>query len=178
MKKILRFIKISRNILKVNFTIYIKYYKYKFLLKLIRNLLFSFSNNSKNIGQQLKNSLEELGPIFVKFGQLLSTRHDMLTPEIIRELSILQDRVKPFDFVEVKKIMKQILKILKVFSQLQREPIASASVAQVHYAELKDNRKVAVKVLRPNMKKQIDLDLNLLEFFAFIAEFILKDGKS
>ena len=179
MKKILRFIKIFRKILKVNFTVYIKHNKYKFLLKLIRNLFLSYSDNSKNIGKQLKNILEELGPIFVKFGQLLSTRHDMLSPEIIEELSILQDKVKPFAFVEVKKIIESDLdeSIENIFSNFKEEPVASASVAQVHYAELKDNRKVAVKVLRPNMKKQIDLDLNLLEFFASIAEFILKDGK-
>ena len=109
MTKIFRFIKIFRNILKVNFAIYIKYYKYKFLLKLIRNLLLTYSDNSKNLGQQLKNTLEELGPIFVKFGQLLSTRHDMFSPEIIEELSILQDKVKPFDFVEVKKIIESDL---------------------------------------------------------------------
>ena len=103
----------------------------------------------------------------------------MLSPEIIEELSILQDKVKPFDFVEVKKIIESDLdeSIENIFSNFKEEPVASASVAQVHYAELKDNRKVAVKVLRPNMKKQIDLDLNLLEFFASIAEFILKDGK-
>ena len=156
-EEIFRFIKIFRNILKVNFAIYIKYYKYKFLLKLIRNLLLSYSDNSKNIGQQLKNTLEELGPIFVKFGQLLSTRHDMLSPEIIKELTILQDRVKPFDFVEVKKIIESDLdeSIENIFSNFKEEPIASASVAQVHYAELKDNRKVAVKVLRPNMKSKL-----------------------
>ena len=139
MRKILRFIKIFRKILKVNFTVYIKHNKYKFLLKLIRNLFLSYTDNSKNIGKQLKNALEELGPIFVKFGQLLSTRHDMLSSEIIEELSILQDKVKPFDFVEVKKIIESDLdeSIENIFSNFKEQPVASASVAQVHYAAYK-----------------------------------------
>ena len=104
MTKIFRFIKIFRNILKVNFAIYIKYYKYKFLLKLIRNLLLSYSDNSKNIGQQLKNTLEELGPIFVKFGQLLSTRHDMFPQKLLKSYQFFKIELNHLTLLKLKKL--------------------------------------------------------------------------
>jgi len=114
--------------------------------------------------QRFRESLEELGPIFVKFGQVLSTRPDLLEPEFAQELALLQDRVAPFDGqIAVEQIelgLKQ--PIDAVFSEFDRTPVASASIAQVHFARLHDGRDVAVKVLRPEMKEAIERDLALI----------------
>ncbi len=115
-------------------------------------------------GQRLREALESLGPIFVKFGQVLSTRRDLLPPDIADELALLQDRVPPFPGeLAVKAIEKGLGKpIDELFDDFDRKPVASASIAQVHFARLKDGREVAVKVLRPNMAPVIERDLELL----------------
>ncbi|MFT3801661.1 MAG: ubiquinone biosynthesis regulatory protein kinase UbiB [Burkholderiaceae bacterium] len=115
-------------------------------------------------GQRLREALESLGPIFVKFGQVLSTRRDLLPPDIVDELSLLQDQVPPFDGQRaVAEIERGLGKpIGTVFAEFDTVPIASASVAQVHFARLLDGREVAVKVLRPGIGETIDHDLELL----------------
>jgi ubiquinone biosynthesis protein len=134
-------------------------------------------------GQRLREALERLGPIFVKFGQVLSTRRDLLPPDIADELARLQDRVPPFpSSVAVATIERAFGKPLDaVFSHFDPVPVASASIAQVHFATLRDGRhggrEVAVKVLRPNMLPVIDKDLSLMRMMAGWVERLSADGK-
>jgi ubiquinone biosynthesis protein len=134
-------------------------------------------------GQRLREALERLGPIFVKFGQVLSTRRDLLPPDIADELARLQDRVPPFSSsVAVATIERAFGKPLDaVFSHFDPVPVASASIAQVHFATLLDGRhggrEVAVKVLRPNMLPVIDKDLSLMRMMAGWVERLSADGK-
>jgi ubiquinone biosynthesis protein len=134
-------------------------------------------------GQRLREALESLGPIFVKFGQMLSTRRDLMPLDIADELARLQDRVPPFDSaIAVASIERAFKKPLAdIFTNFDRIPIASASVAQVHFATLTDNqgrsRDVAVKVLRPDMLPVIEKDLSLMHMMAGWVEKLSADGK-
>jgi ubiquinone biosynthesis protein len=134
-------------------------------------------------GQRLREALERLGPIFVKFGQVLSTRRDLLPADIADELARLQDRVPPFDSaIAIATIERSFRRPLdQIFSSFEREPIASASIAQVHFANLREQggeeRPVAVKVLRPNMLPVIEKDLGLLRMMAAWVERLSSDGK-
>ncbi|GGC81272.1 ubiquinone biosynthesis regulatory protein kinase UbiB [Undibacterium terreum] len=148
------------------------------LAKLIDQLIF-WRDISAPRGERLRKALEELGPVFVKFGQVLSTRRDLLPEDIVDELSKLQDRVPPFD---PDLAIAQITKSLgahpeQLFAEFERTPVASASIAQVHFAVLKDGRKVAVKVLRPGMKASIDKDVALMHVAAGWLEKLWADGK-
>jgi ubiquinone biosynthesis protein len=130
-------------------------------------------------GQRLREALEHLGPIFVKFGQVLSTRRDLLPPDIADELAKLQDRVPPFDSaVAVATIERAFKKPLNsIFSHFEQEPVASASVAQVHFALLPGGKEVAVKVLRPGMLTVIDKDLALMRTVAGWVDSLSEEGK-
>ncbi len=134
-------------------------------------------------GQRLREALERLGPIFVKFGQVLSTRRDLLPLDIANELAKLQDRVPPFaSEVAVATIERALGKpVAEIFLSFERTPVASASIAQVHFATLKDRsgreRDVAVKVLRPGMLGVIDKDLALMRVMAGWLEALSADGK-
>tara|TARA_B100000575_G_C23142566_1_gene665431 strand:+ start:2605 stop:4173 length:1569 start_codon:yes stop_codon:yes gene_type:complete len=133
-----------------------------------------YKNFSKE--KRLRIALETLGPLFVKFGQLLSTRRDILYDELADELTLLQDRVKPFPGTISVSIIEKSLKrkISDVFCEFSMEPVASASVAQVHFAKLKrDNKPVAVKVLRPNVLIDIERDLKLLYLFAKVIKALV-----
>ncbi|GAC1672492.1 MAG: ubiquinone biosynthesis regulatory protein kinase UbiB [Steroidobacteraceae bacterium] len=123
-------------------------------------------------GERLRLALEELGPIFVKFGQALSTRRDLLPAAIADELAKLQDRVPPFDgAIAVTSIEKAFgLALADIFGSFERQPLAAASIAQVHLATLKSGREVVVKILRPEMREIIDLDLEVLEYLARLAD--------
>ena len=123
-------------------------------------------------GERLRLALEELGPIFVKFGQALSTRRDLLPPDIADELAKLQDRVPPFDSaVAIASIEKSFgLALGDIFGRFDTKPLAAASIAQVHVAALKDGREVVVKILRPGMREIIDLDLEVLHYLAELAD--------
>jgi ubiquinone biosynthesis protein len=134
-------------------------------------------------GQRLREALERLGPIFVKFGQVLSTRRDLLPPDIANELAKLQDRVPPFaSDVAVSIIERAFGRALNdIFVSFERQPVASASIAQVHFAVVKDRngveREVAVKVLRPGMLTVIDKDLSLMRMMAGWVDRLSTDGK-
>lgn len=121
---------------------------------------------------RLRLALQELGPIYVKFGQLLSTRRDMLPNDIANELSLLQDQVDAFGGERARQIVEQQLRcnIDGIFSSFDIEPLASASVAQVHTAKLKDGTDVVVKVIRPGIEKVIERDVKLLLFLASTLE--------
>jgi ubiquinone biosynthesis protein len=130
-------------------------------------------------GVRLRRAFERLGPIFVKFGQVLSTRRDLLPPDIADELARLQDNVPPFSSARSIAIVERAFgrPIDAVFASFDAEPVASASIAQVHFAVLKDGREVAVKVLRPGMLRAIDDDLALLHRLAGWVERASEDGK-
>jgi ubiquinone biosynthesis protein len=115
-------------------------------------------------GRRLREMLDELGPTFVKFGQLLSTRPDVVPPDIVAELRGLQDDVKPFPFDQARGVLEEDLGLTveQAFLEFDELPIASASIGQVHRAVLPDGREVAVKVQRPNAPNQIEADLGLL----------------
>ena len=128
---------------------------------------------------RLRLALEDLGPIFVKFGQMLSTRRDLIPLDIADELARLQDRVPPFSSDEVMATLTRVYgkPVDQVFKAFDRVPVASASVAQVHFAELPDGTQVAVKVLRPNIAQVIDKDISLLRSAATLVEKLWSDGK-
>ena len=134
-------------------------------------------------GQRLREALERLGPIFVKFGQVLSTRRDLLPLDVADELARLQDRVPPFPSeIAVASIERAFRKPLgEIFATFEHEPVASASIAQVHFAILRGRdgreRDVAVKVLRPGMLLAIDKDLALMRMMATWVEGIFADGR-
>jgi len=130
-------------------------------------------------GERLRLGLERLGPIFVKFGQVLSTRRDLLPPDLADELAKLQDRVPPFPARQARELVEKAFgrPIDAVFERFDAEPVASASIAQVHFAQLKDGREVAVKVLRPGMREVMDDDLSLMRQLARWVERFSADGK-
>jgi ubiquinone biosynthesis protein len=130
-------------------------------------------------GERLRLALERLGPIFVKFGQVLSTRRDLVPPDIADELAKLQDRVPPFPAAESRAFIELAFgrTIEDVFARFDAEPVASASIAQVHFGQLKDGREVAVKVLRPGMLAVIDDDLALMRWLAAWLERLSSDGR-
>lgn len=122
--------------------------------------------------ERVRRALEDLGPIFVKAGQIMSTRRDLLPDDIALELAKLQDRVPPFDGKKAKKIIEEALKAptSELFADFDMQALASASIAQVHAATLTNGEAVVVKVLRPNIDKIIDRDIDLLMTLAKIAE--------
>ena len=128
---------------------------------------------------RLRLALEQLGPIFVKFGQMLSTRRDLIPIDIANELAKLQDQVPPFSYSKVHVLIEKSYgkPINRIFKKFSKEPIASASVAQVHFAELLNGQEVAVKILRPNINKAVDKDIKLLRIFAWLLELMWSDGK-
>lgn len=130
-------------------------------------------------GQRLRLALESLGPIFVKFGQVLSTRRDLIPHDVADELALLQDHVAPFPSAEAAQIIEQALGAppAELFAQFEVDPVASASIAQVHFATLHDGTEVAVKVLRPGMLAVIDKDLALMRQVARLVERLSPDGK-
>jgi ubiquinone biosynthesis protein len=122
-------------------------------------------------GQHLRDVLDELGPTFVKFGQLLSTRPDVVPPDIVAELRGLQDDVRPFPFEQAERVIEEELgnTIERLFLEFDPTPVAAASIGQVHRATLPNGRRVAVKVQRPGAPRQIEADLVLLDQAARLA---------
>lgn len=140
------------------------------------NPLSWFARRNKSYPQRLCLALEALGPLAVKFGQLLSTRSDLFTPEIANALASLQDKVKPFESKIAQKLIEQSLEqpIDKVFAHFDLQPLASASIAQVHAGQLHTGEDVIIKVLRPNINKIIEQDIGLLYRIAKLLEKYLK----
>ena len=140
-------------------------------------VFFGRANGSR--GERLRKALEELGPIFVKFGQLLSTRPDLVPEDISVELSSLQDNVPPFSSQLFKKNIELALdgSVDELFLSFEPDPLASASVAQVHAAVLADGRDVVVKAVRPNIEKTIRKDIALLYTLARLVKTYSEDGE-
>ncbi len=143
------------------------------------NALFFFRTLREPRGVRLRLALEALGPIFVKFGQVLSTRRDLLPADLADELAKLQDRVPPFPgelaLAEVERAFGK--PVAKVFEKFELQPMASASVAQVHLAVLPGGTEAAVKILRPRMMPVIAKDLALMDAAAGLVERFWADGK-
>ena len=137
-----------------------------------------FPKPKLNRGDQLRMALEELGPVFVKFGQILSTRRDLLPDDMAGSLKHLQDRVPPFPGAEAQAIIERSLgaSVDELFASFSREPMASASVAQVHAATLRDGREVVVKVIRPGIERVINQDLSLMYLMATLLERYWSEG--
>lgn len=150
---------------------------YRLVLRLAPWRLFVRRGLPRSV--RLREALEELGPIFVKFGQMLSTRPDLLPEDIAEELTKLQDRVPPFSGDLSSQLIEQALggKLETHFSEFNREPIASASVAQVHIGRLHGGAEVAVKVLRPGIEPIIERDLQLLYLLARLAMRYLPESR-
>ena len=149
------------------------------ILSILLSPLSLIKSKKNNRAIRLRLALESLGPIFIKFGQMLSTRKDLLPSDIAIELSKLQDKVPPFEFKKVKQTIENSYskKITSVFKEFNEKPIASASVAQVHFAKLHNGEKVAVKILRPNIESEVKKDIKLLHLIANILYKIWSDGK-
>jgi ubiquinone biosynthesis protein len=152
-------------------------------LKIIARIVSVGRNLRAPRGQRLREALERLGPIFVKFGQVMSTRRDLMPTDIADELALLQDRVPPFSSAIAVATIERAFgrKVEDIFISFEREPVASASIAQVHFAILKDKagqaREVAVKVVRPAMLKVIEKDIDLMRMMAGWVEALSADGK-
>jgi ubiquinone biosynthesis protein len=155
----------------------------KFLFKI---LSFSFSTKKhldmhKDEGERLSNSLESMGTTFIKLGQFLATRPDIIGEELSKKLEHLQDKLPPFSLIQAKEIIKKDLGLDTYNSIIDlSEPVAAASIAQVHKAQINDNgviKDVAIKILRPNIKKIFNEEIDAIMLFAFLIESIIKKTK-
>jgi ubiquinone biosynthesis protein len=135
--------------------------------------------NKLTRGERIRLAIQDLGPIFVKAGQIMSTRRDILPDDIVNELEKLQDQVPPFSGIVARAIIEDALKcrIDNAFSTFDQEALASASIAQVHAATLLNGEPVVIKVLRPNIRKMIDRDIDLLMTLADLAERYSSDAR-
>ncbi|HHF0552074.1 TPA: ubiquinone biosynthesis regulatory protein kinase UbiB [Vibrio antiquarius] len=149
---------------------------------LLRKSLFWIKNKypEKPLGERLRLALQELGPVWIKFGQMMSTRRDLFPPHIADPLALLQDQVAPFDGELAKKQMEQALggPLENWFTEFDIKPLASASIAQVHTARLKDsNQEVVLKVIRPDIRPVIDSDLKLMHRMARIVAGAMPEAR-
>jgi ubiquinone biosynthesis protein len=154
------------------------YRPFRFLFYLSPWTWFQRSDGATR-GERLRLALEELGPIFVKFGQAVSTRRDLLPVDIADELAKLQDRVPPFDSKVAVAIIEQAFgrPLQEIFATFETEPLAAASIAQVHGATLKSGEEVVVKILRPGMHEVIERDLEVLAALAALADEYWEDAR-
>lgn len=184
-KNLFHLLRITRVLVKHNLEEFIHalhlFRGYAFVLRMLPRFgLYIFSQKrNKPRGQRLREALEELGPVFVKFGQVLSTRPDLLPADIATELVRLQDQVPPFPAEQARAIIEHAYgdSLDKHFKSFDADAAASASVAQVHHATLLDGTEVVVKVLRPQIDKVIDRDLELLHTLADLAERFWQQAK-
>ncbi len=155
------------------------YVRHGWARKFIACLPQSSQAREQALPVRLRLALEGLGPIFVKLGQVLSTRPDLLPIDYAKELAKLQDKVPPFDAELSRQQIERALgkPITELYAEFENQPVASASIAQVHRATLFDGTRVAVKVLRPNLNEVIDQDLSLMRFAATCIERLFADGK-
>ena len=188
-KKIVTLFKIARKLAQSDaIKIISKFHEPPKIIKIFSYFLsFSFSNLNKlenknlNEKQRLCNSIQEMGTTFIKLGQFLSTRPDIIGDEIAQQLETLQDKLPPFSSVEAKEVMKKELGENNYNSLFNiSEPVAAASIAQVHKAQINDNgtiKDIAIKILRPNIKKTFNEEIDALMLLAFIIEGTVKKTK-
>ena len=187
-KKIITLFKLGRKIAKSDILdIVSKFQEPPLAIKLLFKILsFSFFtkkeiNLNKNEGQRLSDSLESMGTTFIKLGQFLATRPDIIGEDLSKQLENLQDKLPPFSLTEAKKIIKNDLGEDTFNSIINlTEPVAAASIAQVHKAQINDNgtlKDVAIKILRPNIKKIFNDEIDAMMLFAFLIESFIKKTK-
>jgi ubiquinone biosynthesis protein len=147
--------------------------------KRISNTQDESDKSMLSTGKRLKMACEELGPTFIKLGQILSTRPDIFPSDIAEELKKLQDSVHPFSFAEVRTIIENEFenKLENIYKEFDEKPVAAASISQVHYARLNSGKQVAVKIQRPGIERTIDLDLNILKDLAHFIGKHTRYGK-
>jgi len=145
----------------------------------IQKLLPGATIKARPLGERLRLALEELGPIYVKFGQAVSTRRDLLSPPLANELAKLQDQVPPFPSDVAVAVLERAFHkpVSEVFAEFEREPLAAASIAQVHAARLIDGSEVVVKILRPDVRALIERDIEVLYQLAQLAERYWPDAR-
>ncbi|ALF10740.1 2-polyprenylphenol 6-hydroxylase [Parageobacillus thermoglucosidasius] len=173
MRHMSRYRDIAIALIRHGFGIVVEEIGFAQFLSLPQKIFFNTKEkDGKTIGERIRLVLQELGPTFVKLGQIASTRPDLLPEEIIRELEKLQDQVPPFSFEEVRNIVQQELgaDLTQIFRQFADVPLAAASIGQVHQAILHSGEKVAVKIQRPNIANIIETDLEILQDLATLAE--------
>ena len=187
-KKLFTLYKLGRKLAKSDvLNIVSKFKKPPLAIKILFQILsFSFSNSKKNIlneneGEKLSKSLQSMGTTFIKLGQFLVTRPDIIGEELAKQLEGLQDRLPPFSLSEAKSIIKKDLGEETFNSIIDlSEPVAAASIAQVHKAKIIDNgtiKDVAIKILRPDIKKRFNEEIDALMLFAFLVESFIKKTK-
>lgn len=154
--------------------------KARHILSLIRMHPAAWSSRERKNPLKLKEAMEEMGPLAIKMGQLLSTRRDLIPPEVLQQLVLLQDRVKPFSNDVAKMRIQESLKadVNTLFVRFDEQPLAAASIAQVHTAALHDGREVVVKVTRPNIRNQILHDFEILEWLGQFLEKRLEAARA
>ena len=154
--------------------------KARHILSFIRMHPAAWSSRERKNPLKLKEAMEEMGPLAIKLGQLLSTRRDLIPPEVLQQLVLLQDRVKPFGNDVAKMRIQESLKadVNTLFARFDEQPLAAASIAQVHTAALHDGREVVVKVTRPNIRNQILQDFEILEWLGQFLEKRLEAARA
>ena len=187
-KKIFILFKLGRKIAKSDLlNIISKFQEPPLIIKIFFKILsFSFNNKKKteivsNEGERLSRTLESMGTTFIKLGQFLATRPDIIGEELSKKLELLQDRLPPFSQNQAKEIIKADFseEIYNSIINLS-EPVAAASIAQVHKAQINDNgtiKDVAIKILRPNIKKIFNEEIDAIMLFAFLIETFVKKTK-
>jgi len=175
----MRILKIQRVLVKYGLDDIIKQTHLLRPLRFLFYILPRRRDTSAPLGERIRLALEELGPIFVKFGQAISTRRDLLPPDIADELAKLQDEVPPFPSEQAVEIIEQAYgePVTQVFKRFDVEPFAAASIAQVHTAQLSNGTEVIIKVLRPGVQEQIERDLDVLRMIAGLADRYWEHGK-
>lgn len=154
--------------------------KAKHALNIIKMHPAAWSSRERKNPLKLKEALEDMGPLAIKLGQLLSTRRDLIPPEILAQLVLLQDQVKPFDGEVAKQRIQDSLKadVNTLFARFDDQPLAAASIAQVHTAALHDGREVVVKVTRPDIRSQILQDFEILAWLGNTLESRLEAARA
>lgn len=176
---IIRLLQINTVLMRTNFISSVLGKRYSFFRFLRFLNPYYYISGTKSRGETIRITLEKLGPIYVKFGQMLSTRGDLIPDDIIAELVKLQDKVPPFDGHIAKGIIERELGESTdiLFEKFHEEPLASASVAQVHAAKLTTGEDVVIKVIRPNIRKIIKQDISILSLVAKLTELFWRQGK-
>ncbi|NHI00988.1 MULTISPECIES: ubiquinone biosynthesis regulatory protein kinase UbiB [Oceanimonas] len=150
--------------------------------RMARKSLFWLKNRHPDLsrGKRIRLALESLGPVFIKFGQMLSTRRDLLPPDIAEELALLQDRVPPFDGKLARQQIEHSLRqpIETLFDEFDEKPLASASIAQVHTARLKTGQEIVIKVIRPGIERVIEADVSLMHSMATLIARLVPERSS
>ena len=188
LKKLVTLFKLARKVAKSDIIKTIsKFQEPPLIIKILFKILaFSFSSNkqihvSENEGERLSNTLESMGTTFIKLGQFLATRPDIIGEELSKKLENLQDKLPPFSLYQAKEIIKKDLGENTFNSIINlSDPVAAASIAQVHKAQIDDNgviKDVAIKILRPNIKKIFNEEIDAIMLFAFLIDSIIKKTK-